>query len=150
MAEAWTNQRFMEKSYLKVSRREGWRSAMGYVKVLGVLSDPAKRKSVEVEFLSDTGAGYMVVPPSLAEEIGLLPVEKMKVTLADRREVEALYSFAYVKVLGREAPVPVLIMDTPMPLIGSFTLQVLGLLVDPVKEEVRPSRPFAVGLLSTN
>ena len=123
---------------------------MGYVKVIGIVSDPAKRKSVEVEFLSDTGAGYMVVPPKLAEEIGLQPVEKIKVTLADKREIEATYTFAYVKIMGREAPVPTIIMETPMPLIGSFTLQVLGLLVDLVKEEVRPSRPFALGLLKAH
>jgi len=58
-----------------------------------------------------------------------------------------MYGFAYVKILDREAPVPVIIMDSPAPLIGSFTLQVLGLLVDPVKEEIRASRPFALGLL---
>jgi len=120
---------------------------MGYVKVRGIVSDPAKRKSKEVEFLTNTGAGYMVVPPSLAEEIGLEPIERTKAMLADKREVEAMYAFAYVKILDREAPVPVMIMDSPAPLIGSFTLQVLGLLVDPAKEEIGVSRPFALGLL---
>jgi len=120
---------------------------MGYVKVKGVISDPRKKKTLDVEFLADTGAGYMVIPPSVARELGLEPFQKMRVTLADKREVEVDYSLAYVRVMDREAPVPVLIMDSPLPMLGAFTLQVLGLEVDPVKEEVRPTRPFTVGLM---
>ena len=120
---------------------------MGYVKVKGVISDPRRVRGLEVEFLVDTGSGYMVIPPSIARELGLESFQKTKATLADKREIEADYSFAYVKIMDREAPVPVLIMDSPLPLIGAFTLQVLGLEVNLVKEEVRPSRPFALGLL---
>jgi hypothetical protein len=36
-----------------------------------------------------------------------------------------------------------------MPLLGTFTLQVLGLEVDPSKEELRLSRPFTLGLMSS-
>lgn len=103
--------------------------------------------SLDIEFLVDTGAGYMVIPPSTASKLGLESFQKTRVTLADKREVEVDFSFAYVRVIDREAPVPVLIMDTPMPLLGAFTLQVLGLEMDPVTEEVRPTRPFAVGLM---
>jgi len=120
---------------------------MGYVKVSAKIGDPEQRRVKEVEFLVDTGASYMVVPPSVAEELGLKPIKKAKVTLADKREVDAGYAFAYISLLGREAPVTVLVFESPMPLLGTFTLQVLGLEVDPAKEEVRPSRPFALGLM---
>lgn len=119
------------------------------MKVKARLSDPYKKRTEEIEFLVDTGAAYMVVPPSLAKELELQPVQKTRVTLADKREVDAGYAFAYVNVLGREAPVVVLIFESPVPLLGTFTLQVLGLEVDPTREEVRPSRPFALGLMST-
>lgn len=121
---------------------------MGYVKVKAEVSDPQKKRTREIEFLVDTGDAYMVVPPWLADELGLEPVEKTRVTLADKREVEAEYAFAYVNVLGREAPVTVLVFESPMPLLGMFTLQVLGLEIDPAREELRPSRPFALGLMS--
>jgi clan AA aspartic protease len=120
---------------------------MGYVKVRAKIGDPEQKRVKELEFLVDTGASYMVVPPSVADELGLKPVKKAKVTLADKREVDAGFAFAYVSLLGREAPVTVLVFESPMPLLGTFTLQVLGLEVDPAKEEVKPSRPFALGLM---
>ncbi len=121
---------------------------MGYTKIKGTVSNPRRTKALELEFLVDTGAGYMVIPPAIAKDLGLEPLMKAKAILADKTEVEADYSSAYVKVMDREAPVPVLLIDAPMPLLGAFTLQVLGLEVDPVKEEIRPSRPFALGLLT--
>lgn len=89
----------------------------------------------------------MVIPRAVAEELGLKIARKARVTLADKREVEAGYALAYASLLGREAPVTALVFDSPMPLLGTFTLQVLGLEVDPAKEEIRPSRPFALGLM---
>jgi len=121
---------------------------MGYVKVKAEIGDPEQTRVRELEFLVDTGASYMVIPPSVAEELGLKLVKETKVTLADKREVDAGYAFAYVKLLGREAPVTVLVFESPMPLLGTFTLQVLGLEVDPAREEVRVSRPFALGLMT--
>lgn len=120
---------------------------MGYTKVKGIVSNPRRTKALELEFLVDTGASYMVIPPATAKDLGLEPIMKTKATLANKTEVEADYSSAYIKVMDREVPVPVLLIDSPMPLLGAFTLQVLGLEVDPVREEVRPSRPFALGLL---
>jgi len=123
---------------------------MGYVKVRAKVSDPEQTRTRELEFLVDTGASYMVIPPAIAEELRLKAIKKTKVTLADKREVDAGYAFAYVSLLGREAPVTALVFDCPMPLLGTFTLQVLGLEVDPGREEVRPSRPFALGLMHMN
>jgi clan AA aspartic protease len=122
-------------------------TTMGYVKVTAKISDPEQMRTKELEFLVDTRASYMVIPPALAKELGLEVAKKTRVTLADKREVEAGYALAYASLLGREAPVTALVFDSPMPLLGTFTLQVLGLEVDPAKEEVRPSRPFALGLM---
>ncbi|MFQ5761787.1 MAG: aspartyl protease family protein [Candidatus Bathyarchaeia archaeon] len=120
---------------------------MGYTKVKGIVTCPSRTKALELEFLVDTGAGYMVLPPAIAKVLGLESIMKTKAILANKAEVEADYSSAYVKVMDREVPVPVLVIDSPMPLLGAFTLHVLGLEVDPVKEEIKPSRPFALGLL---
>jgi clan AA aspartic protease len=120
---------------------------LGYLSVRTKISDPEQKRTKELEFLVDTSASYMVIPPRIAEELGLKWVNKTRVTLADKREVEAGYAFAYVSLLGREAPVTALVFDSPMPVLGTFTLQVLGLEADPTKHEIRPSRPFALGLM---
>jgi clan AA aspartic protease len=120
---------------------------MGYVKVKAKISDPEQMHTKELEFLVDTRASYMVIPPAIAKELGLEIAKKTRVTLADKREVEAGYALTYASLLGREAPVTALVFDSPMPLLGTFTLQVLGLEVDPTKEVLRPSRPFALGLM---
>jgi clan AA aspartic protease len=117
------------------------------VNVRAKISDPEQTRSKELDFLVEIGASYMLIPPRIAEELGLKRVKKTRVTLADKREVEAGYAFAYVSLLGREAPVTALVSDSPVPIFGTFTLQILGLEVDPTKEEVRPSRPFALGLM---
>lgn len=121
---------------------------MGYTKVKGTVSNPRGNRALEVEFLVDTGAGHMVMPPEIARHLGLEVLARTKATLANKVEVEADLSLVNIRVMDREAPVPVLLMDSPMPLIGAFTLEVLGLEVDPVRGEVRPSRPFALGLLA--
>ena len=121
---------------------------MGHVKVKAEVSDAERARTKKLEFLVDTGASYMVLPPAVAEELGLKTLEKTRVTLADKRIVDAGYALAYVSLLGREAPVTALIFDSPIPLFGAFTLQVLGLEVDPTNQEVRPSRPFVLGLMS--
>jgi clan AA aspartic protease len=120
---------------------------MGYVKIRANVSDPARTRTKDVEFLVDTGASYMVVSNAIAEELNLKPLEETKVTLADKGEVVARYALVYVRLLGREAPVTALVFDSPMLLLGTFTLQVLGLEVDP-STEVRISRPFALGLMN--
>jgi clan AA aspartic protease len=112
-------------------------------------SNSERTRTEELELVVDAGASYMVIPTDVAQKLMMKPMSKTKVTLADRREVEAGYALAYVKLLGREAPVTALVFDSPMPLLGTFTLQVLGMEVDPANEEVRPSRPFALGLMTT-
>ena len=120
---------------------------MGHVFVEAELGDVRKRAIKKLKLLADTGASFMVIPPTVAQEIGIESVTKIDITLADNRKGTADLGFAYVKISGREAIVQALIMDSPEPLLGTFTMQILGLTVDPVREEVKPTRSFAVGLL---
>ena len=86
-------------------------------------------------------------PTPMASELGIEPATQIEVTSADKRKKPVDLGFAYIKVKDREAIAHVLIMETPEPIIGTFTLQLLGLAVDPVTEEVKPARSFAIGLL---
>lgn len=71
---------------------------------------------------------------------------KTKALVADNRVVEADVAPAYVKVLDREAVVLAAIMDSPESLLGAFTLEVLGLSVDPSTGKVEPTRAFTMML----
>jgi len=121
----------------------------GQVQIKANVSNAERTRTQEIEFSVAPAASYMMIPKNIAKELALKPVNKAKVTLANKRQVEAGYALAYISLLGREAPVTVLVFDSPMPLLGSFTLQVLGMAVDPSKEELRPSRPFTLGMIST-
>ncbi len=78
----------------------------------------------------------------MADELGLQVIEKRKVALADKSEIEAGVSFASVEIEGREEIVWVRIFDVSEPLIGTFTLEALGLAMDPVSGELKTTRSF--------
>ncbi|MCS7133633.1 MAG: aspartyl protease family protein [Candidatus Caldarchaeum sp.] len=121
---------------------------MGYVFVDAEVGDVKRQFVKKVRLLVDTGAGFMVLPPKMAEELGIEPVSKIDVTLADGSKKSVDLGFAYVRVMDREVVAHVLIMECPEPLLGTFTMQLLGLAVDPNTEQIKPSRSFAVGLLA--
>jgi len=121
---------------------------MGHTFVEAEVGNLPKTKIKRIRLLADSGASFMTLSPNLSAELGIEPVTKIDVTLADGRKINADLGFAYVKIADRETISQTLIIDSPEPLLGSFTLQMLGLLIDPVKEEVRPSRNFATGLLT--
>jgi len=100
--------------------------------------------SEEYEFLVDTGASYMVLREKEFKELKLKPMFKVRFTLADKRIVEVPVAPVKVGAMGREAVVFAALMDSPMPLFGAFTLEALGLAVDPSTGEVKPSRPAAL------
>lgn len=121
---------------------------MGYVDVKGVMGNPKGTPKREVELLVDTGAFHSAIPKELAADLKLEAAGEISVTLADKREVKAPISLAYFKVLDRESILPIVIIDVPKPLLGTTTLEGLGLKVDPVAGKLEHSRPFGAALLS--
>jgi len=115
------------------------------VRVKGSLGDPERHTVLDVDFLTDTGAFFTTIPVELAEKLGIRVVARTKATLANKTEVGL--SYAYVKILDREATLPVAIMDVPEPLLGVTTLEGLGLKVDPVSGAIEKTRTFTVGVL---
>lgn len=115
---------------------------MGYVYADVKLSDPERKKIIERRMLIDTGATWPCVSPQLAEEMGLRIEFYRDVTLADGRKVEAGWAIASIEINGRETLVPTYVFDIMEPVIGVFTLEALGLAVDPVSGELKPTRGF--------
>jgi len=84
---------------------------MVLVRVSGFLAGPDRREQ-ETELLVDTGSFYTVIPPKLAQHLGLRTMLTALLT-ADQRPVEAPLSAAHLRLLDREGGVPVVILEAP-------------------------------------
>ncbi|MEM2187184.1 MAG: retropepsin-like aspartic protease [Thermofilaceae archaeon] len=60
---------------------------MGYLRVQALVGSAEGGPCKELSFLVDTGAFYTVIPPSVAEELGIKPYARTRLTLADKRVV---------------------------------------------------------------
>jgi len=101
----------------------------------------------ELTILVDTGATYSVIPPSLADRLGVsrLP-RKQTIILADGRRIEAEVGTVMVRIGDRSAATTVVIAECDEPLLGVEALEALGLAVDPTTGSLRPTRTYTVRL----
>ncbi|MBI5619912.1 aspartyl protease family protein [Candidatus Gottesmanbacteria bacterium] len=92
------------------------------------------RKSFEGEFLVDSGATYTVVPQTVLKRLGLRPQREEAFSLADGRIIKRGVGSALFVFQGRESAAPVLFGEKgDSLLLGVFTLEALGLTLDPLK-----------------
>lgn len=115
---------------------------MGHVYADVSIGDPRRTKVTQSKMLVDTGATHTIMTPSLAKELSLQILGESDVTLADGRRLKAGVSLAYVEIDGRSEIVRVRIFDVDEPVIGVSTLEDLGLTIDPISGELRPTRGF--------
>jgi predicted aspartyl protease len=94
-----------------------------------------------VRFLVDSGAVYSVIPYDEWRALGLTPQRRMEFVLVDGTSIERDVShcmFAYAGVL---APSPVVLgLPGDEALLGSLTLENMGLVLDPFNRTLRPMR----------
>jgi predicted aspartyl protease len=122
---------------------------MGYVGTEGLLGDGKKTRVEEVEFLADSGSFYPIIPPELAQRLGIEPLLEVKaeLVLADNRRVRVPISIAYFKLLDREGPFQVVIMDVPEPVLGVTVFEGLGIKIDPATGKLEYSRPYGLAAI---
>ena len=102
-------------------------------------------RAMTIRMLVDTGATFSVVPRRLARALGIRrPRRSVSVRLADGRRVRLGADVAIIRIDGREAPATLLVGDVDEPILGVEALEALGLVVDPRKKRLSPSRPYAV------
>jgi clan AA aspartic protease len=100
---------------------------------------PAHVHTVETEALVDTGAMHLVVPDTLADQLGLLRLRTQAVTMADGRDgVYAQTEAVTIALLGRAFDVSALVMGHTV-LLGAMVLEGLDLAVDPVRQRLMPN-----------
>jgi len=102
----------------------------------------------KIKMLVDTGATYIVLPPTLGEKLGIMKFpRKTKTILADKRVVECEFGTALIQIENREAPATVILLDCPEPLLGTEALEALGLKVNPETGRLEPTRSYTVATL---
>jgi len=113
---------------------------MGHVYVSAIFQGQKGRRKLD-RLLVDTGATYTILPPPLADEIGVFSTPyKIQLTLADMSKKEASIGLAEVEVEGRREPVEIAIVDNGVPVLGVQALEVLGFEVNPLTKKLEGVR----------
>ncbi|MCP8320206.1 MAG: hypothetical protein H3Z52_04580 [archaeon] len=111
---------------------------MGHVNVKLKLANPIElEKSIEKLAIVDTGATFTTLPLSIANNLNLNVIGKIKVKTATKID-QLDQSYAYIEINDKKTVTPVLISKTlDRILIGVITLEALGLAVDPTTGQLK-------------
>ena len=104
---------------------------------VGNPAKPAVRE--EIEFLVDSGAVYSVVPATVLKKLGIKPVTTEEFRLADGSAILRKKGIALFKYGDKIGGADVIFGEEgDSLLLGALTLEALGLVLDPLKRELRP------------
>jgi clan AA aspartic protease len=93
----------------------------------------------KLEFLIDSGAIYSVVPTPILERLGIRPLVEQEFRLADGTKVVRKKGVALFKYGDRIGGADVIFGEEgDSMLLGAFTLEALGLSLDPLRRELKP------------
>ena len=104
-----------------------------------VASPAAPSESEAVEFLVDSGAVHSVAPAPLLDRLGIEPLAEQEFRLADGSKVVRRKGVAVFRYGNGVGGADVIFgEDGDSNLMGATTLEALGLVLDPLKRELRP------------
>ena len=104
------------------------------------VGNPADPKVTEkIEFLIDSGAIYSVVPTPILARLGISPLVEQEFRLADGTKIMRKKGGALFKYEDRIGVADVIFGEEgDSVLLGAFTLEALGLSLDPLRRELKP------------
>ena len=104
------------------------------------VGNPANPEVTEkVEFLIDSGAVYSVVPAQILERLGIKPLMTQEFRLADGSKIARKKGVAIFKYGDRVGGADVIFGEEgDSLLLGAFTLEALGLSLDPLRRDLKP------------
>ena len=104
------------------------------------VGNPAAPETREtVEFLIDSGAVYSVVPTPILDRLGIRPIAEEQFRLSDGSKIRRSKGVAFFKYGDRVGGADVIFGEEgDSVLLGAFTLEAMGLSLDPLRRELRP------------
>lgn len=104
------------------------------------VGNPANPEVTEkVEFLIDSGAIYSVVPTPILARLGIKPLAEQEFRLADGSRIVRKKGIALFKYDDKIGGADVIFGEEgDSLLLGAFTLEALGLALDPLRRELKP------------
>jgi len=116
---------------------------LGHIEVEAEVTGLKSTKIIKMPV--DTGSTYLILPPSLIEEIGVIRLPfKTKASLANGQELTAETTVVEVEVEKRRVPAIALIMETKEPLLGVEALEAMGFRVDPTTGRLEATRGYVI------
>src|SRR5439155_15534623 len=103
------------------------------------IANPANPAVTErLDFLIDSGAIYSVVPAPVLERLGIQPLAMQEFRLANGTKVQRKKGMAVFKYGDRIGGADVIFGEEgDSVLLGAFTLEALGLSLDPLRRELK-------------
>lgn len=104
------------------------------------IANPAQpKRTVEAKFLIDSGAVYSVVPGTSLKHLGIKPHSKKVFTLANGETIERGVGDALFQYNDHRGSSPVIFGEPgDGTLLGVVTLEALGMVLDPLRRELKP------------
>lgn len=120
---------------------------MGRTVVELKVGNPANPKPlVTLEFLLDSGAIYSVVPQKILRKLGIKPLADQVFRLADGSKITRKKGGAFFKYGDAVGVADVIFGEKgDSNLLGAFTLEALGLALDPLRRELKPPPMILAG-----
>jgi clan AA aspartic protease len=93
----------------------------------------------KIEFLIDSGFTYSVVPKTILEKLGIKPLSEEEFRLANGTKISRKKGIALFRFGDRVGGSDVIFGEEgDSVLLGAFTLESLGLALDPLRRELKP------------
>ena len=111
---------------------------MGLTQVHMEISNPSDMETTEpIELLVDSGAIYSVIPGGLLGKLGIRPYAEQEFRLADGSRIVRKKGMAGFRYGDRTGGADVIFGEPgDSLLLGAFTLESLGLGLDPIRREL--------------
>ena len=121
---------------------------MGLVHVKAKIANPARpKRTATITFLVDSGAVYSVVPAVILRRLGIKPHGSRTFQLADGTQIKRQIGDAVFLIDGERGASPVIFGEKgDSTLLGTVSLESLGLMLDPIRRVLKPL-PMVLGHL---
>ncbi|MBI4359686.1 MAG: aspartyl protease family protein [Candidatus Jacksonbacteria bacterium] len=103
------------------------------------IANPARpKRAIMRRFLIDSGATYSVVPKQDLQTLGIKPHSAQKFILANGEEMERKLGVALFEYKDKKGGAPVIFGEPgDSLLLGAVTLEALGVILDPIRRELK-------------